>query len=71
MSASPDIESPCTKVCTLDADGRLCLGCFRDIDEIGGWGGMSNAQRADVIARTAARRARFESDGTRAASPAP
>ena len=60
MSASPEIESPCTRVCTLDADGRLCLGCFRDIDEIGGWAGMSNAQRADVIARAARRRAQFD-----------
>lgn len=59
-AASPSqIESPCIKVCTLDASGQVCIGCLRNLDEIGFWGEMSNAERAEVLARIAERRAQF------------
>ena len=50
------IESPCIKVCTLDASGDLCLGCFRTLDEIGAWAALSDAQRWDVLERLPNRR---------------
>ncbi len=40
------IESPCVKICTLDARSRMCLGCGRSIDEIARWTAMSAAERA-------------------------
>jgi predicted Fe-S protein YdhL (DUF1289 family) len=43
------IESPCTKICTLDARSGLCLGCGRTIDEIARWSAMSAAERARVM----------------------
>ncbi len=46
--------SPCTGVCTLDADDR-CLGCGRTLDEIAAWGSMdADRQRAVVAALSAA-----------------
>jgi len=51
------IESPCTKICTLDARSGLCLGCGRTIDEIAGWAAMTDAERARVMAELPARRA--------------
>jgi uncharacterized protein len=48
-------ESPCVKICTLDARSGLCLGCGRTIDEIARWSGMSAAERARVAAELAAR----------------
>ncbi|KTF67449.1 DUF1289 domain-containing protein [Sphingomonas sp. HT-1] len=40
-------ESPCRKVCRLDMEIRLCLGCWRKPAEIAGWSDMSpRAQRA-------------------------
>ena len=50
------IESPCIRTCTLDAEGRVCLGCFRTLDEIMAWTQLSEAERAGVIERLAARR---------------
>jgi len=50
------VESPCIRTCTLDAEGRLCLGCFRTLDEIMAWTQLSEAERAGVIARLSARR---------------
>jgi uncharacterized protein len=52
------IESPCTKVCTLDAHSGLCLGCGRTIDEIARWTAMSETERARIMAALPARRAR-------------
>jgi predicted Fe-S protein YdhL (DUF1289 family) len=43
------IESPCVKICTLDARSGLCLGCGRTIDEIARWTAMSAAERRRVI----------------------
>ncbi len=49
------IETPCVKICTLDARSGMCLGCGRSIDEIAGWGAMSAAERARVMAELPAR----------------
>jgi predicted Fe-S protein YdhL (DUF1289 family) len=43
------IESPCVKICTLDARSGLCLGCGRTIDEIARWTAMGAAERSRVI----------------------
>lgn len=51
-------ESPCVKICTLDARSGLCLGCGRTIDEIARWSGMSAVERARVAGKLAARLAR-------------
>lgn len=50
------IESPCVNVCTLDPQGRLCLGCYRTIEEIGAWAAMSDRERSAVMARLGERR---------------
>jgi iron complex transport system substrate-binding protein len=44
------VASPCTKVCTLDETGRTCLGCRRTVEEIAAWTGLSDAQRARIMA---------------------
>jgi len=59
------IESPCNKICTLDARSGLCLGCGRTVDEIGRWTAMSATERARVMAELPARLAVLQT--TRAA----
>jgi uncharacterized protein len=49
------IESPCVKICTLDARSGLCLGCGRTIDEITQWTKLSPEERQHVIAELPAR----------------
>lgn len=51
------IESPCNKICTLDPQSGLCLGCGRTIDEIARWPAMSETERARIMAELPARRA--------------
>lgn len=44
------IASPCVKVCIVDGASGLCLGCWRTLAEIGGWSGLSDAERERVMA---------------------
>lgn len=50
------VVSPCTQVCTLDAESGWCLGCLRSIDEIGAWGALDDAGKERVLAALPARR---------------
>ena len=43
------IETPCVKVCTLDARSGLCLGCGRTVDEIERWTSMNASERRQVM----------------------
>lgn len=43
------IESPCIKVCTVDAGSGRCLGCCRTVDEIARWISMGAAERSRVM----------------------
>jgi len=50
-----EVESPCVKLCVIHAESRLCMGCFRTIDEITAWSGMSSETRRTVMAELPAR----------------
>jgi predicted Fe-S protein YdhL (DUF1289 family) len=54
------IATPCIKVCVVDGASSLCLGCFRTLSEIGGWSGLTDEQRAAVMADLPARRSRID-----------
>ena len=58
------IESPCNKVCVLDAACGLCIGCGRTLAEIGGWVSMTADQRRRIMAKLPARRAAMPRTGT-------
>jgi len=68
MSDAPEIASPCIKVCTLDASGQVCTGCFRNLDEIAFWSQMDNGERAEVLGRLVERRAQFTATNALAAA---
>ncbi len=54
---SPDhVPSPCVSVCTMDAAGVLCLGCFRTLDEIAVWSVLDADAKRAVLAALPARR---------------
>lgn len=44
------IESPCTRICVIHPETRLCTGCHRSIEEIGGWMNMTDKEREAVMA---------------------
>lgn len=51
------IETPCAKICTLDARQGICLGCGRTLDEIARWGSMTGAERSRIMNELSERRA--------------
>lgn len=52
--------SPCVRLCTLDPDSGMCVGCGRTLAEIGRWARYSEDERKAIMeslpARLAARR---------------
>ncbi len=47
--ARDEVQSPCIKICVVHPEERLCIGCYRTIDEIGRWSRMNVAERQAVI----------------------
>lgn len=48
------VQSPCISVCSLN-ENDICLGCFRDLSEIAGWGQMEDAEKKEALKRAAVR----------------
>ena len=43
-----EVDSPCVQVCVVHPTERICVGCYRTIDEISGWSNMDAATRQAV-----------------------
>ena len=56
VEAAEHVASPCISVCVLDADGVLCLGCFRTLDEIACWSLLDADAKRGVLAALPKRR---------------
>jgi uncharacterized protein len=54
-----EIESPCVKLCVIHPEARICAGCYRTIEEIGGWTRMTPDERRRVMAELPARAGRL------------
>src|SRR5277367_6486379 len=60
MTAPPrPIPTPCVKVCVVDGESGLCLGCFRTLKEIASWAALTDADRAELMAELPLRRSRI------------
>lgn len=46
-----EITSPCVGICSVDDLSGLCVGCFRNMDEISQWWDMNEAQRSKVMSQ--------------------
>ena len=47
--------SPCIKECCLNTED-ICLGCYRAIDEIVGWGNRSDEEKKEILQQCARRK---------------
>jgi predicted Fe-S protein YdhL (DUF1289 family) len=48
--------TPCINVCEMDDRHGLCKGCFRTINEIAAWSGMSDEEKREIMAQLLRRR---------------
>ena len=51
------LASPCLGICIVDPATRQCRGCLRTVDEIARWYEASAAEKRELLAVLAARRA--------------
>lgn len=58
--ARQEIESPCTQVCVVHPQERICTGCLRSIDEITRWSKMDAAERATILSELPDRAPRLQ-----------
>ncbi|QDH74289.1 DUF1289 domain-containing protein [Brevundimonas sp. M20] len=54
------VATPCVKVCIVDGPTGLCLGCYRTLQEIGGWSALSDERRAEIMTQLSSRRSRID-----------
>lgn len=54
MSTTP-VSTPCLKVCLVNGQTSLCVGCGRTLKEIAAWGRMDEAERKAIMAELPAR----------------
>jgi len=57
--ARREIDSPCIKMCVIHPEERLCVGCYRSIDEIATWSRMTPEQRQAIMADLPSRTGRL------------
>jgi len=57
LAPDGEVPSPCVSICTMDAAGVLCLGCYRTLDEIAAWSVLDADAKRAVLAALASRRA--------------
>lgn len=54
------VSSPCRRQCQLHPIDKICLGCFRRIEEIADWARLDNPERARIVAELPERRKAWE-----------
>jgi uncharacterized protein len=54
------LKSPCNKICRMDAQRGVCVGCCRTLDEIGRWGAMSELEREKILGELPQRREQLD-----------
>ena len=56
------MKSPCVNVCVMDPRRGLCRGCYRTLDEIARWAGMTDAERDHILLLLEGRKKKEASD---------
>jgi hypothetical protein len=55
----PPIKTPCVKVCVVDGESGLCLGCYRKLNEVAAWTRFTDAEREAILAELPGRRSQI------------
>jgi predicted Fe-S protein YdhL (DUF1289 family) len=53
------IATPCIKVCVVDGESGLCMGCYRQLSEVAGWSRLTDDERAAIMADLPGRKRRI------------
>ena len=50
-----EVDSPCIKICVIHPEERICVGCYRSIEEIATWSRLTPGERRAIMADLPAR----------------
>ena len=53
------IKTPCIKVCVIDGETGVCMGCYRELTEVAAWQKLSEEDRARIMTELPTRRERI------------
>jgi hypothetical protein len=53
-----EVPSPCVRICVVDGSRDICRGCYRTLDEISKWAGLTSEQKFALLEELAQRKAR-------------
>ena len=53
------IKTPCIKVCVVDGETGLCLGCYRQLSEVAQWARFTDEERERILAELPDRKSRI------------
>ena len=45
-----EVDSPCIKICVIHPEERICVGCYRTIEEIATWSRLTPEERRAIMA---------------------
>lgn len=54
-----EVQSPCVKLCVVHPEERICVGCFRTIEEISTWSRLTPEARSQIMAELPSRAPRL------------
>ena len=57
--STAQIATPCIKVCVVDGESGLCMGCYRSLPEVSRWSTFTDGEREGIMAALPARRSRI------------
>lgn len=55
-SKTKDIDSPCVGICLYDVEARVCIGCWRTLDEIQDWEDFTAEEKQKTVKVASIRR---------------
>ena len=55
-----EIDSPCIKLCSIHPTERICVGCYRSMEEIGAWSSLSSEVRLEIMSELPSRASRIQ-----------
>jgi predicted Fe-S protein YdhL (DUF1289 family) len=55
-----EVQSPCVRLCVVHPEERICVGCYRSIDEISAWSRLTPDERRTIMAELPARAPRLQ-----------
>jgi predicted Fe-S protein YdhL (DUF1289 family) len=53
------IATPCIKVCVVDGESGLCMGCYRQLSEVAQWSRLTDDERTAIMADLPTRKSRI------------